>query len=173
MKSIKKFYQEHRIFTILMAIVLVCVIIMITILFNCFYSGKGSNKYGNRLEVIENVQISESRQNDYEKNLENNQKVEKANVRIQGRIIYIKVKFKSDTSMDEAKNIVEKSLTSFKKEEHQLYDFNITIQRDDNNDAKGFLTSGSKNKNSKGISWNNIRVVTTPKGDDKTTTKDD
>ena len=69
MKKIKRFYQEHRIFTILMAVVLVCMVLIITVLIQCFYVGNGSDKYGNRLEGIEKYKISESRQKDFENNI--------------------------------------------------------------------------------------------------------
>ena len=57
MKKIKRFYQEHRVFTILMAIVIVCLIIIATVLVQCFYVGNGSDNYGNRLDGIEKVEI--------------------------------------------------------------------------------------------------------------------
>ena len=46
MKKIKQFYKEHRVFTILMAVVIVCVVLIVTILIQCFYVGNGADKYG-------------------------------------------------------------------------------------------------------------------------------
>ena len=67
MKKIKRFYKEHRVFTILMSIVIVCLILIITVLVQIFYFGNGNDKYGERLEGIDNVKISESKEDDYER----------------------------------------------------------------------------------------------------------
>ena len=86
MKKIKRFFKEHRIFTMLMAIVIVCMVVIITVLIQCFYVGNGTDMYGNRLEGIEKYPISESRQSDFENNIANNDKVKSVDIRIQGKI---------------------------------------------------------------------------------------
>jgi len=49
MKKFKKFYNEHRVFSILMAIAIVCLILMATVLIKCFYSGSDKGKYGDNV----------------------------------------------------------------------------------------------------------------------------
>jgi len=44
MKKIKQFYKEHRVFTILMAVVIVCAVLMATVLIQCFYIGNGTDR---------------------------------------------------------------------------------------------------------------------------------
>ncbi len=159
MKKIKKFYKEHRVFTILMAIVLVCMIVIITVLIQCFYVGNGTDKYGNRLEGIENYEITESRQSDYEANLENDAKVKKADLMITGKIIYITIDFETNCSLIEAESIAAKSLENFNEEEQSFYDFNITLKKDSDDKNESFIISGAKNKNGTGLVWNNNREV--------------
>ena len=60
MKKIKRFYREHRVFTILMAVVIVCVILLCTLLIQCFYTGN-KDKYGDRLDDISKYEIKEER----------------------------------------------------------------------------------------------------------------
>lgn len=159
MKKIKKFFKEHRIFTMLMAIVIVCLVLIITVLINVFYMGNGSNKYGNRLEGIENVQISDSRQSDFENNIANNEKVKKVDIRVQGKIVYITMQIEPGIKIEEAKSIALKTLDEFSDEEKLFYDFNFTLKQNSTENSDGFLISGARNKNGTGLIWNNNRIV--------------
>ncbi len=159
MNKIKKFYKEHRIFTILMAIVLVCIVLMATILIQCFYVGNGTDKYGNRLEGIENYKIAESRQSDFQNNIANNEKVKSVDLTITGKIIYITMQITEDVALEEAKSIAIKSLEEFTEEEQSFYDFNITLKQNSSDKSDGFIISGAKNKNGSGFTWNNNRQV--------------
>lgn len=159
MKKITKFFKEHRIFTMLMAIVVVCIVLIITVLINVFYMGNGSNKYGNRLEGIKEVEISKSKQSDFENNIANNDKVKKADIRIQGKIIYVTLEIEPGVKLEEAEGIALKSLDEFSDEEKTFYDFNFTLKQDSTNNSDGFIISGAKNKNGTGLVWNNNRVV--------------
>lgn len=173
MKKIKKFYKEHRVFTILMAVVIVCVILIVTVLIQCFYVGNGNDKYGNRLEGIENYQISESRQNDFEHNQANNDKVKSVDLIITGKIIYITFQFQENVDLVEAESIALKSLEEFSEDEQNFYDFNITLKKKSTESSDGFIISGAKNKNGSGLKWNNNRQVTDTKTDSSATEKDD
>lgn len=159
MKKIKRFLKEHRIFTMLMAIVVVCIVLIITVLINVFYMGNGSNEYGNRLDGIEEVKISKSKENDFENNVANNNKIKKVDLRVQGKIIYVTIEVETGVKLEEAEGIALKSLDNFNEKELAFYDFNFTLKQDatDNND--GFVISGAKNKNGTGLVWNNNRVV--------------
>lgn len=159
MKSIKKFYREHRVFTILMAIVIVCIILIVTVLIQCFYVGNGSDKYGNRLEGIENYIIDTERETDYEKTLMNNEKVKNADLIVTGKIIYVTIQFETNADLVEAQSIAAKSLESFSEEERGFYDFNITLKKNSSDTSDGFIISGAKNKNGAGLVWNNNRQV--------------
>ncbi len=158
-KNIKKFYQEHRIFTILISVVIVCLVLIVTVLIQCFYVGNGTDKYGNRLENISKYEIPESKQDDFEHNIANNEKVEKVDLTITGRIVYIKIALKANADLVTAKNIAEKSLENFSEEEKSYYDFHFVLKQSANEKSEGFTIEGAKNKNSKNITWNNNRVV--------------
>jgi len=169
MKRIKKFYKEHRIFTILMAIAIVCIILICTVLIQCFYVGNGTDKYGNRLEGIENYEITDERQNDIKDKLIENAKVKTASLTITGKIIYIDISFETNAELVEAETIASELLNEFSEEEKGYYDFNITLKQDATSTSDGFLISGAHNKNGNGLIWNNNRQTTTT--DDSTTTE--
>lgn len=166
MKKIKQFYKEHRVFTILMAIVIVCVILIATVLIQCFYIGNGTDKYGNRLDGIEKYEISEARQSDFENNIANNDKVMKADLILQGRIVYVTLQFEQSVSLEEAKSIALKSLDEFSEEEQKYYDFMFTLKQDVVG-SDGFVISGAKNASGTNLVWNNNTKVTSSSANTK------
>ena len=161
MKKIIKFFKEHRVFTILMAIVVVCIVLIVTVLINVFYMGNGTNKYGNRLEGIDKVQISESKQSDLENNIANNEKIKKVDIRVQGKVVYITMQVEPGVILEEAEGIALKSLDEFSDEEKAFYDFNFTLKQNSSENSDGFIISGAKNKNGTKLIWNNNTPVET------------
>lgn len=160
MKKIGKFLKEHRIFTMLMAIVIVCFVLIMTVLINVFGGfGDDSNKYGNRLEGIENVEISQKKQDDFESNIANNEKVKSVDILIQGKIVYITMMIEPNVVLEEAESIALKSLDEFTEEEKSFYDFNYTLKQLATENSDGFIISGAKNKNGTKLIWNNNTPV--------------
>lgn len=165
MKRIKKFYNEHRVFTILMAIVIVCIILMATVLIQCFYVDGDKGKYGDRLDGIEEVQISSSKINDIEAKILTEKDVKVAELLITGRIVYITITFDTPASLIEAESVALKSLDNFSEEEKAFYDFHFTLKQTATDSSDGFLISGAKNKNGSGLIWNNNNVSTEETGE--------
>lgn len=161
MKRIKKFYKEHRVFTILMAIVLVCIIIIATVLIKCFYVGGDKGKYGDRLDGIKEVTITKKTQNDIESKLIAEKTVKSADLKITGRIVYIKINLEATTSLIEAQTVAQKSLDYFSDKEKDFYDFHFTLKQEANESSSGYIISGARNKNGSGLVWNNNNPVTT------------
>ena len=160
MKKIGKFLKEHRIFTMLMAIVIVCFVLIMTVLINVFGGfGDDSNKYGNRLEGIEKVEISQKKQDDFESNIANNEKVKSVDILIQGKIVYITMMIEPNVVLEEAESIALKSLDEFTEEEKSFYDFNYTLKQLATENSDGFIISGAKNKNGTKLIWNNNTPV--------------
>lgn len=159
MKKLGKFYKEHRVFTILMSIVIVCVVLIATVLFRLFYDSK-KGKYGDRLEGIEKVQLADKKLDDIESKILAEKDVKVAECRVQGKIVYITITFDGEESLVEAQSTAQKSLEYFSEEEKAFYDFHFTLKKPSTETDAGFLISGAKNKNGTGFSWNNNRPVT-------------
>ena len=160
MKRIKEIYQNNRIFVILMTIVFVCLVIMVFCLINYFYGGKDSTVYGDRLEGIENVQVDENRQTEIESKLMEDELVKTADVRLSGKIIYIKIEFTEKASLVDAQSKAISSLESFSDEEKNFYDFHFTLKQSASETTDGFIISGAKNVNGTNMEWNNNLAVT-------------
>ena len=160
MKKLKRIYTEHRVFAILMALVIVCFVLIGTVLMQCFYVGGNKDKYGDRLEGIKKVKLTESFIKDTESKLIAEEIVKKADIIVTGKIVYISMKFDAPTTLVEAQSMAQKSLEYFKDEEKNFYDFMFTLKEDATDSTEGFLISGAKNKNGSGLVWNNNNPIT-------------
>lgn len=160
MNKIKVFYKEHRVFIILMAVGLVCMIVILAVLFAFFYGGDGKDKYGTRLENRKNYEIADDRIEDLESTYIMNDTVSGATATITGRIIYINIDFKEGTDLNMAKELAGSTLQDkFSTEEQGYYDFHFTLKESSTETTKGFIISGAKNKNGSGLVWNLNREI--------------
>ena len=158
MKKIGKFFKEHRIFTMLMAIVIVCFVLIMTVLISVFGGiGNDSNKHGSRQEGI--VEISDKKQKDIENNIANNDKVKSADIIISVNTIFIRIQIEPGVLLEEAKGIAQKSLDEFNEEELAYYDFQFTLKQSANEKSEGFLIEGSKNAPGTKLEWNYNKPV--------------
>ena len=158
----KKFYRENRVFVILMGIVAICVIIMVALLAKYIISSNTGNKYGNRLDGIEDVKIEEKSKTEMSDKIKENDKVEDAKVIVNGKIINFIIKFKKDTSIEDMKSEAVKSLEFFEEEYRNFYDIEFLLQREveeveedseeeqDQSAVIGYIKAGATT-----ISWSN------------------
>lgn len=155
MKGLKKYYQNNRVFIILMTIVLICLIVMGISLINYFYGGKNSTVYGNRLDGIEKVEISESRQSEIKAKLTSEEMISDASMMITGKIIYFRIEFTEAATLVEAQSKAISTLDNFSEEEKNFYDFHFTLKQEASTNSPGFIISGAKNVNGTNVVWNN------------------
>ena len=156
----KKFLKENKTLLILMIIAIVCIVVSILLLFKYFYFGNGGSKYGTRLEGIEKVQITETKQSEIVTKLEENDIVEKANITIIGKRIDIRLVFTSKATLEDAKNIAVKALENFSEDELKFYDVEFTLKQEEAEKVEGFLIMGAKNVNGSNLVWNNNNKTT-------------
>ena len=153
MKKVKGLISRHKV----LAIICLITIVIIAILSYVFSSVliNGNNKYGNRLDGIEEVEISDERISGLEEELEGRDEVSSASVRIQGKIIYINIVFNNDVSLDTAKDIANGTLDSFEDDEESFYDFGFYLTQVGSEDEEGdyFVVTGSKHVGADEISY--------------------
>lgn len=160
----KKIFQENKVFIVLFAVVVVCFVIVMFVLLKNFF-GTTANKYGDRLDGIDNVRITEDKQKEIKSKLEEKEKVETTSIAISGKSIYISIKFKDTASLAEAQSIAVSSLDEFSNEEKAFYDFEFTLLQDKTEKNDGFKIMGAKNVNGTNLTWNNNNIK--DKEDDK------
>ena len=113
--------------------------------------GGSSNKYGNRLEGIENVEISKKTYKKVEEELTGSNLVESAEVRLQGKIVYTTIVLKSDASINTAKDLATQSLKNYSEDELKYYDFSYFLKW--KGEEKDTVITGNKHHNLDSISW--------------------
>ena len=159
MKKIKRFFREHRVFTILMSLVLVCFILIGTLLFQVFYNGS-ADKYGNRLKDKENYPIAKEDIQNIEAETLKNENVKKVDIFVTGRIVYTYIDFQGEIDLVTAQNEAVKIYDSFGDLEKEYYDFMFNLAKEETETSDGFNIEGSRNAGGNGLIWGNNSEVT-------------
>ena len=89
MNNIKKFYKNNRIYCILMGVSIFCLALIAVLGIVYFVNQTKNDKYGDRLNGIESVQITDDHINEMVSEIEKNELVEKASISVKGKIVYI------------------------------------------------------------------------------------
>lgn len=153
MKWIWNLIKRHKLLSIICFLAFIIILIMMYLFFSMFIGSNG--KYGDRLEGIEEVELSKKDLTSVEDSLKENNEVTDASARVQGKIIYIHIEFTRETSLDRAKEIAVISLEKFDEDEKKFYDFGFSLTQveQEGTEDKGFVVTGSKNANLDSISW--------------------
>ena len=110
--KIKDWMKKNKGFTVIIALAVVLVIILL-IIFLSLIKGNSSNKYGNRLDGIEEVKIKKKVYDEVKEEIMATEVVEDVSIRLQGKIVYTTIVLKSDTSADKAKEIASNTLDNY------------------------------------------------------------
>ena len=148
------FINKHKGLSIVCGLALILFIIVFIILISLFITtGKGT--YGDRLDGIEDVKLSDSFLNEVKTSLEENDNIESANVRLQGKIVYIEFQAKSGVSTDAVKSISDVILERFSEDELKFYDFSFIVKwvNETDDGEKTTAIEGYKHHNKTVISW--------------------
>ena len=148
MKNIFQLIKRHKLLFLICLMAFVILVVMFYIFFSLFIGG--NDPYGSRLKGISSVKISSSLKKDVVSSIKEHNEVEKAEVRVQGKIVYIHIYVKEGVAVATAKDIATKSLEKFSDEEKKFYDFGFLLKE---NKDDGYIVTGSKNIKSDIIVW--------------------
>lgn len=148
------FIKEHKFMVITGSIFLLLVIASIILAYKLFFS-YSNNKYGNRLDNIENLKISEHTITNLESELKELENVEAVNVSINGKIINIFFTINNDLEKASAKEYGEKVLEYFSEDEKKNYDIQVYCVTQEITEEKGYSIIGYKKAERDSIIWSN------------------
>lgn len=153
LKNIWNLILRHKLLTISLTISLIVGSILGFQILKMFISS--GEEYGNRLDGIAKVEISDQTLTEVENALKEKKGVADAKVRIQGKIIYFNLVFTRETNLKTAKEIANETLTLFKDEEKSYYDFGyfLTQTEVENKEDTGYIVTGTKNAKLSSITW--------------------
>ena len=158
-KKIGSFYKNNRVYSILMIISTICIVSILVGVILYFVGQTNKDKYGNRLDGIENVKIQESKKNEIEKKISENELVKETNINIKGKLIYITITLNTGKHSD-SEAIAQSSLELFTEEEKSFYDIQYIIKNEDKEIKENFPVMGFIKAGNSVIKWTNYYTIT-------------
>ena len=147
-----KFIKKHKIeFIALFIIIIICILGYFAVK---PLLGNDSNKYGNRLDGIENVKITDEQVKKLTSEMEENKDVKSIKYDLQGRLIYIILEVSNETAVDVSKGYANKILNYFDDEQKTYYDMQVII-KSDSKESEVYPIIGAKHKTSTSFIWDN------------------
>ena len=162
MNKLKKFYENNRIYCILMIISTICLLIILTSIIVYFVSQTKTSVYGNRLDGIEEHEVNNDL-NELKSYFESNDKVKKVSTDIRGKIIYVEIEVNEQVGNEEIQTICTESLSKLSDDNKSFYDLQYIVRRDNLNPYLG-----SKSAHQTIIAWANYSFEE-EKSDDQNT----
>lgn len=153
-KKLKSFYKNNRVYSILMIISIICIVAILVGVVLYFLGQTSKDKYGNRLEGIEKVEIKESKLNDIEKKITENELVNNVDAVLKGKLVYITITLNTGTHAD-TESIAQSSLDLFSEEEKAFYDIQYIVDNKDEKIEENFPVMGYIKAGNSVIKWTN------------------
>ena len=158
MNKVKELWRNNKVLILLGVILLGCVVAIICVTIS-FFLGGDKSVYGNRLDEIKNVKITDDFQKDYLDKLKELEIVNNATMDIRGKVVYIIINFVGDTTLLDAESKAALSLQEFSDEILSHYDIMFTLICEKTENSDGFTILGARNATGSGLNWNNNTPV--------------
>ena len=148
------FIRKNKFVIIPIGVFLILVVVAFRV-FNMFFPAEGTALYGDRLDGIQDVELTDNKLNDISSTLEENEAVKKASVSVQGKIVEVIITAQDDTSLDTAKGLNTIVLDALDEDEEAFYDIQIFVTKD--TEATDFPIIGYKHHAKDSFSWTKDR----------------
>lgn len=153
-----KYIKKNKL-TVFIIAIFVLIVLVGAYLYNLLFSSGRREAYGNRLDGIENVEITKDQYDKVKDKLKENESVIKVSTDLKGKIVNIIMTVKDDVTKDNAKKIASTALSEFDEEQLKFYDIQIFVKKD-NEELNDFPIIGYKQNGKEGLSWSKDRQVT-------------
>lgn len=150
------FIKKNKFTVIAIGVFLILLILLIQVK-NIFFPNAGNAIYGNRLDGIDKVKVSDTVKTEVKNKLKE-EATSKVSVRTSGRIVEIIITVNSDVSVETAKEYANKAIEPFSKEQLKYYDFQVFVTKD--SDAKEFPIIGYRHHKNDNFVWTKDRTGT-------------
>ena len=149
-----KFFKKHKKETIFLMVGIAVFLILLIIFIVMWFSGS-NNKYGTRLDKIDEVPLSDSYLGDIESDISDKSIVSKVSSNIQGKLVNFIITVKDGTSIDDAKKLSSVVKDGFTDDELNFYDLQVFVAVSSNKDDTKYPIIGYKHKNNDNFVWSN------------------
>ena len=141
MKNFKEFYRRNRVYSILMLVSLVCIVSILVGVIVYFVGQTTKDKYGNRLDGIDNVKITDTKKSEVENKIKENELVDSVKINIKGKLIYVNIELKTGKHSD-SEAICQSALENFSEDEKKFYDIQYIVTNKDTSIEENFPVMG-------------------------------
>lgn len=143
--------KKNKLLTVLIILIALIIILCIVAIKVLIFPSYKVDKYGDRLNNIESVYLSDTRFEEVKNNFEEVSGFEISKFKLSGKIVNIYISAGTDVDVTTVKSSADKLVSGFNEEELNYYDFQVFVIGED--DTK-YPMIGYKNKNSEGLYWN-------------------
>ena len=150
----KNFIKNNKVAVVAFIICVIFVILVFAVKLT-FFPNEGTAIYGDRLDGIEEVEITDKQQEDIIKSLEDKDEVKKVSCDIKGRTLNVLITVNDDVELDPAKALTSSITENLEEDQTSYYDIQVFISKD--NDDTRFPIIGYKHQNKDGFSWTKDR----------------
>ncbi len=148
----KDFIKKHKKVCIVAGIFILLLLLFFIIFF--IIPLFGNNKYGDRLEDIEDYKVSKSTVNDIKDAVSSNDFVTDVDYHNEGRILNFIVTVNADTDINTAKGVSDAVLDGLSNKLKKYYDVEIYLNTKE--DSEIYPVIGYHPKEAKKVSWSNV-----------------
>lgn len=149
-KLLKELKQNK--YTTIVFFIFLGLFIMAWLVYGMVMPSNSTEKYGNRLDGIEEVELKDDDLEDIVKKIEKNDIVNSASARVSGRIINVIVEVKEGTKISNAKKLTSDATKTLSKDELGFYDVQLFILNE-KEDSKGYPIIGYKSASEKNFAF--------------------
>lgn len=150
----KNFIKNNKV-TVVAFIICVIFVILVFAVKLTFFPNEGTAIYGDRLDGIEEVEITDKQQEDIIKSLEDKDEVKEVSCDIKGRTLNVLITVNDDVELDPAKALTSSITENLEEDQTSYYDIQVFISKD--NDDTRFPIIGYKHQNKDEFSWTKDR----------------
>ena len=150
----KKVIKNNKVTAVAFIICVIFVILVFAIKLT-FFPNEGTAIYGDRLDGIEEVEITDDGQDKIVSSLEGKDEVKKVETDIKGRTLNVLITVNDDVELDPAKALTSSITDTLDKDQLGFYDIQVFISKD-NDDAR-FPIIGYKHQDKDEFSWTKDR----------------
>ena len=152
--NVNNFIKNNKV-TVIAFIICVIFVILVFAVKLTFFPNEGTAIYGDRLDGIEEVEITDKQQEDIIKSLEDKDEVKEVSCDIKGRTLNVLITVNDDVEIDPAKALTSSITENLEEDQTSYYDIQVFISKD--NDDTRFPIIGYKHQNKDEFSWTKDR----------------
>lgn len=151
----KKFIKNNKLTVITFIICLVFVILVFAIKLT-FFPDEGRAIYGDRLDGIEEVEITSKQEKNIVSKLEEKDEVMSVDTDIKGCILNVIITVNDDVELDPAKALASVITENLEEDQNGYYDIQVFIKKSNEEDTR-FPIIGYKHQDKDEFSWSKDR----------------